>query len=154
MFCGRQSKSPYYVTSRDFKEDCVFCHIVQGGNGGKDRILYKNERVAVFEDIRPAAATHLLVVPIHHIANTDSLETHDFELVKEMHEVGEKVLLEHCRPGAKFKFGYHQPPYRSVDHLHLHCFELPHSSLIKNLKYCIPSVWLSCDDLLKRLKNQ
>jgi hypothetical protein len=38
-----------------------------------------------------------------------------------MQAVG-RSLLEQFAPGAPYEFGYHLPPFNSVDHLHLHCF--------------------------------
>lgn len=33
------------------------------------------------------------------------------------------------------RFGFHIPPFRSVDHLHLHCLQLPFKSSLKAMKY-------------------
>jgi hypothetical protein len=121
----------------------------------------QTERFVVFPDIRPSAKQHLLVVPRDHIANTDSLEPWDLSLLEEMRTVGERCLRARSQnEGATrsepedMKFGYHVPPFRSVDHLHLHCFELPHTSALKAAKYCLPRVWLSHDGLSKRLRTQ
>lgn len=56
-----------------------------------------------------------------------------------MHEVG-RSLLEQLRPGAPQEFGYHLPPFNSVDHLHLHCFALPFTPPWKVAKYS-PVLW-------------
>ena len=44
-------------------------------------------------------------------------------------------LLEEYAPGAQQQFGYHLPPFNSVDHLHLHCFALPFTPSWKVYKY-------------------
>ena len=46
---------------------CLFCRIVRGEVPAK--ILFENERVLAFEDIRPQAPVHALVVPKLHIAS-------------------------------------------------------------------------------------
>lgn len=38
-----------------------------------------------------------------------------------MHQVGKKLLGN----AKQTRFGFHKPPFHSVHHLHLHCFELP-----------------------------
>jgi hypothetical protein len=44
------------------------------------RVIYQNRRLVAFRDIRPAARTHLLVVPKEHIPNTNSLGPQHTEL--------------------------------------------------------------------------
>lgn len=39
--------------------------------------------------------------------------------------IGNK-LLDGTDPKQR-KFGFHYPPFNSVMHIHLHCFELPHT---------------------------
>ena len=45
--------------------------------------------------------------------------------VEDMCRVGSKLLTS-IEPQREHKFGFHVPPWNSVDHLHLHCFALPH----------------------------
>eukprot|EP00195_Chlamydomonas_chlamydogama_P005140 CAMPEP_0202906492 /NCGR_PEP_ID=MMETSP1392-20130828/39142_1 /ASSEMBLY_ACC=CAM_ASM_000868 /TAXON_ID=225041 /ORGANISM="Chlamydomonas chlamydogama, Strain SAG 11-48b" /LENGTH=144 /DNA_ID=CAMNT_0049595029 /DNA_START=250 /DNA_END=684 /DNA_ORIENTATION=+ len=71
-----------------------------------------------------------------------------------MREVGEMMLRRSSAPGAKLKFGYHVPPFRSVDHLHLHCFELPHEPAWKEWKYRLPHVWLDSSSLIRQLQEE
>ena len=45
--------------------------------------------------------------------------------VEDMARIGSK-LLSSIEPHREHKFGFHVPPWNSVDHLHMHCFALPH----------------------------
>ncbi len=47
--------------------DCLFCRIVRKEIPAK--ILFENERVLAFEDIRPKAPVHVLVIPKDHFAS-------------------------------------------------------------------------------------
>jgi len=51
-----------------------------------------------------------------------------------------------------FVFGYHVPPWRSVDHLHLHCIERPFRSPLLEAKYRLEWLnWLPEERLRRRL---
>ena len=41
--------------------DCLFCKIIAGEIPSKR--VYENEQVYAFEDVKPAAPTHVLMVP-------------------------------------------------------------------------------------------
>jgi len=45
--------------------DCIFCKIAQGEIPAK--VVYEDEKVIAFEDIKPAAPVHVLVIPKQHI---------------------------------------------------------------------------------------
>ncbi len=47
-------------------KSCVFCQIISGKI--KANIIFKDELITVFEDIKPIAPIHLLIVPNKHIA--------------------------------------------------------------------------------------
>lgn len=47
--------------------DCLFCRIVRKEIPAK--ILFENERLLAFEDIRPKAPVHALVIPKDHFAS-------------------------------------------------------------------------------------
>ncbi len=51
----------------------------------------------------------------------------------------------------QYKFGFHKPPFRSVDHLHLHCLALPHQPAAAAIKYCLPLNWLPVGRLVSEL---
>lgn len=65
--------------------NCVFCDIASDRPSGKkrrrpDRILYRNELFYVLADIAPATDTHLLAIPVRHIASANALEAVDVPL--------------------------------------------------------------------------
>eukprot|EP00873_Tetraselmis_striata_P046559 jgi/Tetstr1/466823/TSEL_001019.t1 len=115
---------------REPQPKCVFCKTAADDT----RVLYQDESVVVFPDRSPAAVAHLLVIPRDHIAHGYCLKpcAEDRRLVEHMVEVGVSVLRSQ-HPGAEYKTGFHMPPLYSVDHLHLHCFALPHTR--KGWKY-------------------
>jgi histidine triad (HIT) family protein len=47
--------------------DCLFCRIVRKEIPAK--IVFENERMLAFEDIRPKAPSHILVIPKDHFAS-------------------------------------------------------------------------------------
>jgi len=51
--------------------DCLFCRIVRKELPAK--ILFENERLLAFEDIRPKAPVHVLVIPKDHFASLDEV---------------------------------------------------------------------------------
>jgi diadenosine tetraphosphate (Ap4A) HIT family hydrolase len=82
----------------------------------------------VITDINQATSVkHLLVVTKEHIEN--ALKVKDASTIKEMKLIGEKVLNGMCEKlnitNRQFRFGFHLPPFNSIDHLHLHCFIEP-----------------------------
>lgn len=98
--------------------DCLFCKMVAGDI--KPALVYENDHVLAFRDIRPQAPTHVLIIPKKHIASLDELD--DAGLAGE--------LLLAVRHVARLE-GIDQSGYRSVIncrddggqevyHLHLH----------------------------------
>lgn len=58
--------------SKAILERCIFCKIVTGQDPNAS-IVYENERICIFKDIRPAAEHHLLAVPKYHLDDVRSL---------------------------------------------------------------------------------
>uniref|UniRef100_A0A803L6M3 HIT domain-containing protein n=1 Tax=Chenopodium quinoa TaxID=63459 RepID=A0A803L6M3_CHEQI len=87
----------------------------------------QDERVVAFQDINPSAFRHYLVIPIEHIPTVKNLERgqQHYTLVSHMLNVGKSLLQQDAAQSNEHRFGFHQPPFNSVDHLHLHCLALP-----------------------------
>ncbi len=65
---------------------CVFCDIVNKTTNTE--ILFENEDLIAFKDIKPASKFHFLIIPKKHIINTKALTIND----KPMREKLEKRL--------------------------------------------------------------
>ncbi|XP_077246885.1 histidine triad nucleotide-binding 4 isoform X2 [Tasmannia lanceolata] len=114
---------------------CLFCQIARSSTS--TTLLYMDERVVAFQDINPSAFRHYLVIPIEHISTVKDLQRRkeDYLLVSHMLNVGQTLLHKDAPGSGKYRFGFHQPPFNSVDHLHLHCLALPFIPRWKHLKY-------------------
>ena len=57
--------------------DCLFCKIIAGAIPSKK--VYEDEKTFAFEDIKPGAPTHVLIVPKKHIAGLKEATPEDAE---------------------------------------------------------------------------
>ena len=101
-----------------------------------------DDELVVFEDWKPAARRHYLVCPRAHVLSARSLGAADAAMARRMLEAGRAALEadfpdERDRPA--FRFGFHLPPFNSVDHLHMHAFALPFEPEWKERKYSVES---------------
>lgn len=134
---------------------CIFCQIACSPTS--TTLLHQDDKVVAFQDINPSALRHYLVIPVEHIPTVKDLgrRSEDYSLVSHMVDVG-RALLQRDAPNAeRHRFGFHQPPFNSVNHLHLHCFALPYSPRWKAMKYLSlgPFVgFIEAEKLLERIK--
>uniref|UniRef100_A0A8C5FX00 Histidine triad nucleotide-binding protein 3-like n=1 Tax=Gadus morhua TaxID=8049 RepID=A0A8C5FX00_GADMO len=113
--CGttEEEQSSRSRSSSSSMDDCIFCLI----SNGEDEYTELNDDMVCFRDIYPAAPHHFLVIPRKHIKSCSSLTKKDAPLVQQMADMGRAALQDQ---GCLQMIGFHQPPYISVDHLHLH----------------------------------
>jgi len=97
---------------------CTFCDIIQTKDMSK--IIFEDDELVVFPDIKPAAPHHYLVVPKDHLANAKVLGPEHKPLVERMIEVARQMLQEKGCDLENASFGFHWPPFNTVAHLHLH----------------------------------
>ncbi|KAK7406252.1 hypothetical protein VNO78_07875 [Psophocarpus tetragonolobus] len=134
---------------------CVFCSIASKSISDTP-LLHSDDKVVAFQDINPSAFRHYLVVPRAHIPTVKDLQRNsdDYSLVSHMLEVG-KMLLHRDAPHSKqYRFGFHQPPLNSVNHLHLHCFALPYTPRWRYIKYLSvgPLGFIEAEKFLEKIK--
>ncbi|XP_058085998.1 bifunctional adenosine 5'-phosphosulfate phosphorylase/adenylylsulfatase HINT4 [Magnolia sinica] len=134
---------------------CLFCQIARSSTSNP--LLYTDEKVVAFQDINPSAFRHYLVIPVEHISTVKDLQrrSEDYHLVSHMLNVGQ-TLLQKDAPGCRhYRFGFHQPPFNSVNHLHLHCLALPFMPRWKHLKYVSLGslgAFIEAEKLLEKIK--
>lgn len=99
-------------------EDCVFCKITKKEIPAE--ILYEDDQLIAFKDIKPSAPIHYLAVPKEHIQSIAHLEGNHREtltaLIYSAKHLAEKAGLR----GYKLVFNVGREGGQVIDHLHLH----------------------------------
>ncbi len=100
--------------------DCIFCKIA--AHEVDSNILYEDDQVVAFRDLKPLAPVHLLIVPKRHIETVADLTEQDKPLMGHMVTVANQLardkgviergyrLIVNCGPQAG----------QVVGHLHMH----------------------------------
>jgi len=108
------------------RDKCSFCRIFDGKESNP--IIFQDEELVVFEDMKPATKYHFLVVTNEHIRDAKQLVPAQIRILDRMVEVGNQVLAEKLNQDATITdptqvqrlLGFHWPPFHTVGHLHLH----------------------------------
>jgi len=119
-------------------QDCPFCILASGSAEGRTpNVLFQDEQIVVFVDRNPSAYRHYLVIPNNHVKTVKDLRPGeaDYALVSHMLKLGKSTLQRDAPDAPNYRFGFHKPPFNSVDHLHLHCMALPYNSVWRRMKY-------------------
>ncbi len=99
--------------------DCLFCQIAAGQLPAK--IVYRSSDIVGFHDISPQAPTHILVIPIKHIASARELQSGDADLIGRMIFTATQIATDqHLDQGYRLVINTGPQGGQSVDHLHVH----------------------------------
>ena len=98
---------------------CLFCNIVAKTTPAQ--IVFENDHVVAFRDIRPVAPTHALVIPKKHIVGVHEATGDDAatlgQLLLAARDVAEKLGLE----SGGYRLVINQGPDAGQSVFHLHC---------------------------------
>lgn len=85
-------------------------------------ILYEDEDILAFKDIRPIAPVHVLIIPKREIPTIDDLEDTDGELIGRMVLVARDIArnLNISQKGYKLLFRVREHGGQEIHHIHLH----------------------------------
>ena len=99
--------------------DCLFCRIVAGKIPAKK--VYEDDRTLAFEDIKPQAPTHVLIIPKKHIVDIKEATEADAEIIGYCQLVAAKIAKERdIERGYRTVYNVGPGSGQSVFHLHLH----------------------------------
>ncbi|HWY71973.1 MAG TPA: histidine triad nucleotide-binding protein [Terriglobales bacterium] len=99
--------------------DCLFCRIIRGEIPAKK--VYEDEETFVFEDIKPQAPTHVLIIPKKHIVGVREAKAEDASIIGKLHLVAAQIARDRkIENGYRTVFNVGPGAGQSVFHLHLH----------------------------------
>lgn len=97
---------------------CVFCKIVK--KEIPSDILRESEDAVIFNDIRPSAPVHYLVVPKKHISSIKEVAHEDEALLGHLVLMAKEAADALNLSGYKLVFNVGRDGGQIIDHLHLH----------------------------------
>ncbi|MGE5251270.1 MAG: histidine triad nucleotide-binding protein [Bacteroidota bacterium] len=100
--------------------DCLFCRIVRGDAPAS--IVYRDEEVTAFRDIRPAGPTHILIVPNQHITSVNEIAPEDEHLVGRLFSIARQLAAQEgvAQSGYRILTNTGPDAGQAVFHLHFH----------------------------------
>lgn len=100
--------------------DCLFCKMVAGDI--QPDVVFENEHVLAFRDIRPQAPVHVLVIPKRHIPTLDDLPADDPNLAAELFGAVKRIAAAEgiSASGYRTVVNCRGDSGQEVYHLHLH----------------------------------
>ncbi len=100
--------------------DCLFCKIRDGQIPAK--VVYRDDVCLAFEDINPQAPTHVLFIPLKHIATVNDIALEDREAVGHLFTAAAKLAQQrgHASSGYRVVMNTQRDAGQTVFHIHLH----------------------------------
>ncbi|XVE57665.1 hypothetical protein DITRI_Ditri04bG0107700 [Diplodiscus trichospermus] len=85
-------------------QPCIFCQIAR--NSTSTPLLHSDDKVVAFQDIKPSAFRHYLVIPVEHIPTVRDLKrrNEDYTLVSHMLNVGQMLLRRDAPQSNQYRW--------------------------------------------------
>ena len=101
-------------------ENCIFCKIVKGEIPSKK--VYEDDSVFAFEDIKPTAPLHVVIVPKKHISAISEITQEDERVIGRIQAVAAKIAKERkeCAQGYRIVNNCGADAGQTVFHVHYH----------------------------------
>jgi len=99
---------------------CVFCRIIKKELPAK--VVFENEKVLAFEDLKPQAPIHIIIVPKQHIPKVSDLEEDTKGLAGELVLTANAIAARKGidKSGYRIVINCNRDGGQLVFHLHLH----------------------------------
>jgi histidine triad (HIT) family protein len=100
--------------------NCLFCQIAKGEVSAE--MIYQDDSVVAFNDIKPHAPQHILIIPKKHISTLNDLEAEDTQLVGRLIQTAKHLAKENniAEDGYRLVINCNAGAGQTVFHLHLH----------------------------------
>lgn len=100
--------------------NCLFCKIARKEIPAT--VVFENDELMAFKDIRPQAPTHLLIIPKRHIATINETQDQDQSLLGNMLLCAKVLAKKQCidEAGYRLVFNVNSGGGQEVYHIHLH----------------------------------
>lgn len=100
--------------------DCLFCKIRDGHIPAT--VVYRDEVCLGFEDINPQAPTHVLFIPLQHIATVNDVTVDERETVGHLLMAAAKLARQRgiSESGYRVVMNTNRDAGQTVFHIHLH----------------------------------
>lgn len=101
-------------------EDCIFCKIIN--REIPSDIVYEDDEVIAFKDIRPVTPVHILVIPKKHISSLVELTEEDEAVIGKIYTVINKVAKDASilEKGFRVIVNCGDDGGQEVKHIHFH----------------------------------
>lgn len=102
------------------QSECIFCKIAAGEAPAV--ILYKDEEITAFNDSRPIAPVHVLIIPNRHIESINDIRQEDEQIFGKMIRIAKEIAFQHKlnERGYRLLFNTGAEAGQTVYHVHLH----------------------------------
>ena len=101
-------------------EACIFCKII--ANEIPSKKIYEDDDVIVFNDIKPIAPVHFMIVPKQHIVSLAECQLSEQILLGKMLLLAPKLSTELGLKGFRTMINTGRKGGQEVFHLHIHVF--------------------------------
>lgn len=100
--------------------ECVFCKIV--ARQAQSDVLYQDDSVTAFRDLRPQAPTHILIVPNEHVVSMQRLCDSRNSLLASMVATAQRLAEAEgiAEGGYRLVINTGRDAGQVIDHMHLH----------------------------------
>ena len=100
--------------------DCIFCKIIHREIPSK--LVYEDEQVFAFDDIKPRAPHHILIIPKRHIATLNDVDDESLlgHIMLTAKQLAKKLNLD--EKGYRVVMNCNADGGQEVYHIHLHLF--------------------------------
>lgn len=98
--------------------DCTFCKIA--GKHEPKELQFESENLVVFEDLRPQAEQHLLIVPKKHITDFADSSPMDANLWTEMMTVAQNLIAKYSLKEKGYRLVINGATAGKIHHMHWH----------------------------------